>query len=362
MNWRQALVTTHLIVGCASAPVLLVLGLTGAALVFEDEINSAANRSLARVEVTGAPLPVDSLERHVASAYPGFHLTGVWFSLAPTGSWLVSASPSVGDSSVSLLINPYSGQILGTEDQAPDVMRWVHLLHTRLMAGNAGQTVVGISALVLLFLTTSGLILWWRGKVFSIKWEGSKRRVMFDLHNTIGGVAWLFLGTFALTGAVVHWEGATSTWLGSLGHTQPIAPPPREAPTCTSGAALPIAQLISIAQAQVPGARITTIVEQNGTQAPVRTIFKFPEDHTPAGRTQVYLAPCSGQVLLVRNARAAPFSFRYTAMWNRMIHTGDIYGWPTRILAALMSLALPMLAITGPLIWWFRRKGRLQAD
>ena len=362
MTLRQALVTTHLVVGCIAAPVLLVLGLTGAALVFEDEIVAAANRHLLTVEAAGTPLTVAALEMRIDSTYPGFHLTGVGFGQTPSASWSVSAAAAAGDSSLDLMVNPYSGTILGTGDQIHDVMRWVHLLHTRLLAGREGQTVVAIGALLLLFLTASGLILWWRSMVITVSWRGSKRRVMFDLHNTIGAVAWLFLGAFAFTGAVVHWDGETVGWLGRMADTAPMPAPPRSAPPCTTGAALPLAQLVSIAEAQVPGARITTIAEQNGSVGPVRAIFKFPEDHTPAGRTHVYLAPCSGEVLLVRNAHTAPFSFRYPAMWNRMIHTGDIFGWPTRILAALMSLSLPMLGITGPLIWWFRRQSRKQGD
>ncbi|HKF56710.1 MAG TPA: PepSY-associated TM helix domain-containing protein [Blastocatellia bacterium] len=43
-------------------------------------------------------------------------------------------------------------------------------------------------------------------------------------------------------------------------------------------------------------------------------------------------------------------------MWNREIHTGDILGWPTQILAFFVSLMLPMLSITGPLVWWTRRR------
>jgi uncharacterized iron-regulated membrane protein len=43
-------------------------------------------------------------------------------------------------------------------------------------------------------------------------------------------------------------------------------------------------------------------------------------------------------------------------MWIREIHTGDIFGWPTRILACLMSLALPIAVITGTLVWWNRNR------
>jgi uncharacterized iron-regulated membrane protein len=43
-------------------------------------------------------------------------------------------------------------------------------------------------------------------------------------------------------------------------------------------------------------------------------------------------------------------------LWNRQYHTGDIYGWPTRILALVSSLALVVMTITGPMIWYKRKR------
>src|SRR5713226_5816253 len=70
----------------------------------------------------------------------------------------------------------------------------------------------------------------------------------------------------------------------------------------------------------------------------IRVVLKFPEDHTPAGRTSVFLDPYTGKILSFNNTRTASFSFNFTRMWNREIHTGDIFGWPTKILACIFSL------------------------
>jgi uncharacterized iron-regulated membrane protein len=43
-------------------------------------------------------------------------------------------------------------------------------------------------------------------------------------------------------------------------------------------------------------------------------------------------------------------------LWNREIHTGDIGGLGTRILVCAVSLTLSVMAITGPFIWWNRRR------
>ena len=47
---------------------------------------------------------------------------------------------------------------------------------------------------------------------------------------------------------------------------------------------------------------------------PARMVLRYPEDHTPAGRTQVFLASCTGRVLAVRSTRTMPAAYRYAAM------------------------------------------------
>jgi uncharacterized iron-regulated membrane protein len=37
---------------------------------------------------------------------------------------------------------------------------------------------------------------------------------------------------------------------------------------------------------------------------------------------------------------------------NRAIHTGDIFGLPSRIILSVSSLMLVVMVITGMVIWW----------
>ena len=62
----------------------------------------------------------------------------------------------------------------------------------------------------------------------------------------------------------------------------------------------------------------------------------------------------TGDVLRFDNTRAMPVPLKYARLWNQEIHTGEIFGWPTRILASIFSLSLAALAVTGPWIWWNR--------
>ena len=115
------------------------------------------------------------------------------------------------------------------------------------------------------------------------------------------------------------------------------------------------------ARLSIPGARLTQI-NLPGTRGVYRAWFKFPEDGTPLGRSFVLVNAYSGAVLYTRSARTVGVPTRFFREWNREVHTGDILGWPTRILACLMSLILPVLAVTGPLFWWRRTRVRAKVE
>jgi uncharacterized iron-regulated membrane protein len=64
----------------------------------------------------------------------------------------------------------------------------------------------------------------------------------------------------------------------------------------------------------------------------------------------------SGKVRMLTDARSAPLGFKLMRLWNRQYHTGDIFGWPTQMLALVSSLVLVVMTITGPMIWYKRKR------
>jgi len=84
--------------------------------------------------------------------------------------------------------------------------------------------------------------------------------------------------------------------------------------------------------------------------------MRFPEDHSSNGASIVWIDQFSGKVLGAWNSRTAPLGRRIERA-NRDIHSGDIWGYPGRALACLMSVSLVIQAITGPYLWWKRRRG-----
>lgn len=355
MTVRRVLLKLHLIVGCAAAPLLAGLGLTGALLVFEPQLEWLLNRRLLDVPGTGPRLSFSELSDRLERAMPGYRVAGLGISERRTEAWSVQLASPAGELR-NLLVDPDDGRVMGEASALRGAMGQVHQFHTRLLAGQVGRTLVGWGGVSLVLLAITGLILWWPGKILRVTWSGSRRRIIFGLHSALGGITWAALLLLGMTGIGIHWNQPLLARLAAILGEQVPPPFPREAPGCDSAhATVPLAAMISTAMAVVPGARPTSARLEDGG-APARIIFKYPEDHTPAGRTNVFVSPCTGEVVEARSTRTAPVSYRAMSMWNRAIHTGDLWGWPTRILAALISLSLPVMALTGPMLWWTRRK------
>jgi uncharacterized iron-regulated membrane protein len=124
----------------------------------------------------------------------------------------------------------------------------------------------------------------------------------------------------------------------------------KAAPVALPGHGATADAMLQTASEAVPGARNMRISFWDD-QRPVLVQMRFPEDHTPAGRTSVTLNPRTGAVLKVVSSRTAPLIYTALVQWNREFHTGTMFGWPSRILASGLSLLLSILAISGSLIY-----------
>ena len=256
-----------------------------------------------------------------------------------------------------MTVDQYTGNALGDARTANRFVNSVHQFHTHLLVDrhrDAAKLVLGVASLFLLFLSCSGFILWWRRKLFRINWSGSGKRLYFDLHNVLGVWSSFFLFFFALTGGALTWDGAVNNLLNRVFHAGPMPETRRMSQPLDGVVALNPDAILTAARAALPGAEVADFGMEPGRPADVR--MKFPEDRTPFGRSRVLLDPYTGEVLSALSTRTAPLAFKISRMWIREVHTGDIFGEPTRLLACVMSLILPIMTITGTLIWWNRSR------
>lgn len=206
----------------------------------------------------------------------------------------------------------------------------------------------------LLGLAVTGIVLWWPRKTFKLC-GGPSHKVMFDLHQMLGLWSSACVLLFALTGIAIEFEDQVNRWAFAVSHMQP-APWPSSKPPAGGVPPLSPDELLAKAESIAPGTRPIVLDFGDILNDPVLVIMKFPEDHL--GRTHAVLDRYTGDVLRFDNTRAMPVALKCARVWNQEIHTGEIFGWPTRILASIFSLAVAALAVTGPWIWWNRTRAQ----
>ena len=348
---RKILLSLHLYAGLLAAIFLVLLSVTGSFMVFEDEIDRALNPKLTWIQPVDKRLSLTEMKSSLETKYPDRTVVG--FSISPRNdiAWGATLESRTSQDPLNLAFNQFTGDVLGTESDRNNFVGYVHDFHLRLMMGDTGGKIVSLAAVLLLFLSLSGILLWWPRKLLTVNWSAQTKKLNFELHQALGIYLSLFLVIFAITAIVIHWENEATRLANKIINSASLPASPRTQALTPNAVTLSPDRLLSIAEATIPGAHATWILLVGN---PVRIAMKYPEDRTPAGRTNVYIDAYSGIVVYQLNSRTGPLGYRMVKLWNREIHTGDIGGFPTRILVCIISLMLPVMAVTGPLIRWNR--------
>ena len=346
---RRVWLKAHLWVGLLIALPLIVVAISGAALVFEDAIDRRLNPSISYVTPGAQAAPIDAIVANARAAFPDARLGSITFPEQPDIALQISAAAK--PEPFTIAVNQYTGNVLGrrtSSQREAGLARRIHLLHTRFFAGEIGEWTVGVVTALTLFMAIAGLVLWWPRKIMTVMVSASARRINFDLHNVFGFYASAVFLFIALTGMMIAFESWTDPLFARLNEA-PVPPLARESRDPGDRPAS-VEALMHAATAALPGAFLKGIGIPDGGKGAVVALMKYPEDRTPGGRSRVVLDQYSTRVLTVINTRTAPRGTRLINV-KRSAHTGDIFGNATRALYFVTCLMLAGQVITGVFIW-----------
>jgi uncharacterized iron-regulated membrane protein len=352
---RKLLFNLHLYGALVVGTFVVIVGLTGSIIAFEEDLDHLFNPALFHVQVQGERMPPSALLKAASAAYPGQRIGAIRLPQAPDDSAVFTVP---GPRQV--FMNPYTGAIVGSRDPKT-LLSSIHMLHLRLLMGPVGGTIVAAVTAVLMFLVLSGIYLWWPLKRVTIRWKASLRRVHFDLHNTAGIYSALFLLVLGATGIVIHFDDDLEQYLHRTAGTKKIV---KNFPSVVRAGANSISpdDALGIGLNFLPGTKALSVSVPPGPKGSYLVALRYPEDLTPGGRTWVNVDRYSGQVLGFQSSRTVAWGTR-TIIYNRAIHTGDIWGYWSKILMSLSSMMLVIQAITGYYLWWKKLRVReLQAE
>jgi uncharacterized iron-regulated membrane protein len=367
---RAVLFQVHWFVGLTAGLVLVAMGLTGAAMSFEDEILRALNPGIVTVEAAGrTALTPDGLVARLAEARPGARVTAVTVPGTSGESAQVRLAPEPGrpGRGETLRLDPYDGRILG-EARGEAAFAVVLRLHRWLALPGGpdgpGRQITGAAALGLVFLSLSGLYLRWPAvrvrdwRVWLKPALGRRGRPLYwSLHAVVGTWVLVLYLVMALTG--LWWsygwyrDGATMLLTGRSPAAE--ARPPRD----EAGRAGPVPALdpafaafraaagpYAWASIGVPRNPAGTIrIRSLAADAPhprARDEWRIRTDGRIEGRT-LYAAEPLGERIA-------------TAMLD--LHQGRWFGLAGTVAFLLAALAMPLFAVTGLLLYLGRRRSR----
>lgn len=355
---RKLLFNLHLYLSLVAGIFIVILGISGSIMAFESELDRVFHPALSYVKPQSKALSLAEISAAIAKAFPDGRIRTYLLSTSPDISYQVVTNQEL------VYVNQYTGEILGVQkdpDFISNALNYVHQVHLRLAIRNradTGKEIIKWVGAVILFLLLSGLYLWWPAKRMTIRSGASSRRFWFDLHNTVGIFSLVFLLALAITGAVIGFEDKTVPWFYKMTGTQPLVVYNRAlkfevAPTADAKPITPD-QAVELARTALPGA-VPMTVNVPGPKDTYSIRARYPEDRTPGGRSQVIVDPYTGKILAAEGSRTAPAGSRLVTA-NRAIHTGDIFGIPSKTIMSLASLMLVAQIMTGALMWWKRER------
>lgn len=353
---RKLILNLHLYGALLAGIFVVIIGVTGSIMAFEEDLDRLTHPGLFRVEPQGTALPVSELFKAAQKAYPGQRIGTIRLPQRPTDAAQFGVKGGRG-----AFMNPYTGAIIGERDSNVALGR-IHQLHLRLMmtstreSAKVGANIVAAATAVLLFLVLSGIYLWWPVKRASINWSANARRIHFDLHNTAGIYSAAFLLVLGVTGIAIHFDNDLETYLHQRAGTQKIGKSTPSIPR-PGGTQISPDEAEQIALAALPGTAPLVVSLPGNPKASYLIGVHYPEDLTPGGRSWVNVDQFSGKVLSFQDSRTVATGTQAIIL-NRATHTGDLYGYPTKILVSLSSLMLVIQAITGYYMWWKKLRVR----
>lgn len=316
----------HSLPGLFAALFVVILSLTGAILA----LNPVLERATATIPASGQT-NIAQLADKVAQHYSGVEQ----IQRSPSGTVIVYYTQ---DDKVGIdRIDPLTGQAIAP--YAPSAFsRWIKNLHRSLLLDNVGRAFVGIVALLMLLMAISGSMLLaarlggWRKLLQPVRGTLSQR-----LHIDLSRIAIVGLLLSALTGAYLS---ATTFELLSQGQEGD----PEMPMVVTEGLPAAVASLPAL-----------QAIDLNDLQ---ELVYPYPDDpygvyslstHQGTG----YIDQVTGEWLsFAENDRANAF---YEFMY--MLHTGEGLWW-LAIILGLSALLLPVISITGAIIWWQRQRSK----
>lgn len=340
---RRALRQLHLWVGLALSVLLFILGVTGSALVYKEAYWRLVYPEL---RVKDPVLTAEAQTAGIAGAHAHFGEAVRSVKLPEPGVPAYHLYLEDGEAFLSLDGRRVIDRWLPDER----AMAVLFDLHAHLMAGERGERVGGVIALLGTLLVISGVVLWWptrrRFAIDNLVPRDLSARGLLLHHRDLGVVLTPILLLLLISGAMlVFYTSAQRLLNGAFGDPVPVAAD-LQGPVELSGTPANLG-IVAAAQTALPDARIVFYYPPRAGATLHEFRMKRPCELHPNGRSYVY-ADAAGTVLGVVDACANPTGEKLVQA-SYPLHSGKTPSGLYKLLTFIGGIGLALLAASGAL-------------
>lgn len=201
---RRAVFQVHLWTGIGLGLYILLMSVTGSALVFRREMVRSLAREPRVAAGPGARMTEDELRQAAGRAYPDYEVTRV--SLRKNPDQAAEISLERGEKKLQRLFDPYTGADLGNSIRFGfRFVLWLADLHDNLLLAQRGRLINAAGGIFTMLLVFTGTVIWWPGietwrGSLSFRWKTNPKGFNWTLHSALGFWTWAFVFIWAMTG------------------------------------------------------------------------------------------------------------------------------------------------------------------
>jgi uncharacterized iron-regulated membrane protein len=350
----------HAWAGLLAGVLLLVMSLTGSALVLADEADRLVKPELRVVEPGPCKASLERMVRCVGRCLPGVSVEGLTLPDGDTAPAVVHFRE--GGKRLRAYVNPYSGKLLGVEDPSTTWRRVALKLHASFLLGKRGELAALATGVLLLVSILTGVFVYRRAilSVFQrgVRFRSGSRALVSDVHTLIGVSALAFHIVIGLTGVWMLRDSVVDAF------TTPSAKPVlaaesspatrRSGPACASS--FPeLDGCLDASRGGIAGFVPRSIDLPRKPGAPVRVHGRAPGNPLLARWNSVDVDAETCQVVSVARAEDLDAGRQFDRMAGSL-HFGNFGGLPVKVLYAVLGLTPGILSVTGFVLWWRRRR------
>ncbi len=350
---KNILFKIHSLAGLISGIFILLMSLSGAALVFHEDIDTLQQPEFRVKDYNN--LSIDTAYNNLRQRFPYAQISSCTIPLnkeTPFTFSVYDSSYKAGKKPAEIFLHPQTGGYLGirggSDDMRHNFMSWLSKFHNSFHLGKTGEWLLGFFSLVFLLSIITGLILF-RKKIWSVL---SFKKAVYkrnNLHQLIGVYALLFNLMIAVTGFWMQRYVFKKEFYASYDYT----------PVLKASPAFPFKfdSAFALVKKTYPDftAAVGYFAQSNKSKTAIYGSRASNAYIHSKKFADVIMLDSAGAIAKTRMINENPAADKYDII-NSQLHMGRFGGMGIKIIYFIFGLSGGLLSVTGFLLWWRRRE------